>query len=165
MIKNPPGPGTVVGANVKLQGILKDTNDIIIHGQLEGEVGSDQKVVVAENSVVKGPVSGDIVSIAGTVKGAVEAKTKLEILSTGRVQGSVTTKELIIQAGALFNGKSTMSDDKEDKHLKPAHQEKEARSPDESLVVEQPVGRGFWRDLKEPHKDGKIEHDLEYELE
>lgn len=165
MMKNPPGPGTVVGANVKLQGILKDTNDIIIHGQLEGEVGSDQKVVVAENSMVKGPVSGDMVSIAGTVKGAVEAKTKLEILSTGRVQGAITTKELIIQAGAIFNGKSTMPDDQEDKNRGLAHKDKDARSQDEPSVEEQPVGRGFWRDLKKDNQGVQVEHDLEYELE
>lgn len=123
MMKNSPGAGTVVGANVKLQGILKDSEDIVIHGQLDGEVGSDQSILVAENALVKGPVAGVNVTVAGSVKGSIEAKSKLEVLSTGRVNGSITTKELIVQSGAMVNGKISMgegdkgtSDKKIDRH-------------------------------------------------
>lgn len=111
-MKQASGAGTVVGSNVKLQGILKDTESIIIHGQLDGEIGSNESIMIAEHALVKGPVTGDVVTIAGNVKGAVEAKSKLEILPTGRVTGSIMAKELIIQSGAIFNGKITMPEDK-----------------------------------------------------
>jgi cytoskeletal protein CcmA (bactofilin family) len=103
--------GTVVGANVRLQGTLRDTNDITVHGVVEGEVISDKTVTITATSAIKGPVSADTIIVAGSVKGSVEAKTKLEILSTGKVNGSITTaKSLIIHDGATFNGKSVMSE-------------------------------------------------------
>lgn len=110
MLKTNKGPGTVVGANVKLQGTLRDTQDIIIYGQVEGEVISDETVTVEQDAAIKGPVSAKTVLLSGTIKGAVDAKEKLEIHPTGRLSGSVNTANLIVHSGAVFNGKSVMAE-------------------------------------------------------
>lgn len=112
--KNVSGPSTIVGANVKLVGTLYDSNEITIHGKIEGEVKSDKIVLVTETAYVKGPISAEIVQIAGQVFGSITATNKLEILPTGKVYGSTTTKDLNIRSGAIFIGKSNMPDgDKE----------------------------------------------------
>ncbi|MCA9388828.1 polymer-forming cytoskeletal protein [Candidatus Berkelbacteria bacterium] len=103
------GPGTVVGANVKLTGTISDVNDITVHGSVEGEVASDKTVIIAETATVKGPVSAQMVSISGRVNGSVTAHQKLELLPTAKINGGITTKELIIKSGASFNGKCSMS--------------------------------------------------------
>lgn len=108
------GPGTIVGANVKLSGVLKDTNDITVHGVVEGEVISDQNVVISESAKVHGPVSAKNITVSGYVDGSVTASEKLEILQAGKVFGSITVKELVIHSGAVFVGKSTMPDHKRD---------------------------------------------------
>lgn len=105
---NTSGPGTVVGANVKLVGTLSDASDIIIHGTIEGEIISSQSVTIAETAYVKGPISAEIVSIGGKVNGSITATGKLEILPTGKVFGSITSKDLSIRSGAIFIGKCTM---------------------------------------------------------
>lgn len=112
--KNLSGPGTVVGINVKLVGTLNDANEIIIHGKIEGEVISEKNINITETAYVKGPISAEIVQIAGEVHGSVVATGKLEILPTGKVFGSITTKDLNIRSGAIFVGKSNMPEgDKE----------------------------------------------------
>lgn len=103
-----PGPGTVVGANVKLTGTLKDINEITVHGSVDGEVISEKNVLIAETASVKGPVSAQNVTVAGKVDGSINAWEKLEILSTGKVHGSILSKDLNIRSGAAFNGKSKM---------------------------------------------------------
>lgn len=105
------GPGTVVGANVKLTGTISDVNDIVIHGTVEGEVISDKTVTVTETASVKGPVTAQMVSVSGKVNGGVTAHQKLELLPTADVSGSISTRELIIKSGAVFNGKSVMQRD------------------------------------------------------
>lgn len=102
------GPQSIVGANVKLTGVLKDANDITIYGCIEGEVISQSNVNVEEKASVKGPISAKIVTVSGTVDGSILAETKLEITPSGKVSGSITTKDLIIKSGAQFNGKSSM---------------------------------------------------------
>ncbi|MBI2590205.1 polymer-forming cytoskeletal protein [Candidatus Berkelbacteria bacterium] len=103
------GPGTVVGANVKLTGTLSDVNDIIVHGTVEGEIISDKTVTISETASVKGPVTAQMVSVSGKVQGGITAHQKLELLPTANVGGAITTKELLIKPGATFNGKSTMT--------------------------------------------------------
>lgn len=102
------GPGTIVGANVKLVGTLADANEIVIHGKIEGEVISEKNVIISETAYVKGPVSAETVQVAGEVHGSVVATGRLEILPTGKVFGSTTTKDLNIRSGAIFVGKSNM---------------------------------------------------------
>ncbi|MGI6103160.1 MAG: bactofilin family protein [Patescibacteria group bacterium] len=103
------GPGTVVGANVKLTGTISDVNDITVHGTVDGEVRSDKTVTISETASVKGPVTAQMVSVSGRVNGSIVAQQKLELQPTAVVSGSITTAELNIKPGAVFNGKSTMA--------------------------------------------------------
>ncbi len=102
---------TIVGSDVKLTGTIKDTNDIVVHGNIEGEVLSEQNVVVEEHAKVKGPVTAQAVSVSGEIEGTVKAFDKLEIHPSGQVKGNIQTKDLIIHSGARFIGKSDMVSD------------------------------------------------------
>ncbi|MEK7171232.1 MAG: polymer-forming cytoskeletal protein [Patescibacteria group bacterium] len=102
------GPGTIVGVNVSLSGTLKDQNDISVFGMIEGEVISEKAVIIGQSAQVKGPVKGELVTIAGVVRGSITAHEKLELLETGKVFGSISTKNLVIHSGAVLIGKSEM---------------------------------------------------------
>lgn len=108
--KNVAGPGTIIGANVKLVGTLVDASEIIVHGRVEGEVTSEKSINITETAFVKGPITADMVQIAGEVQGSIVASGKLELLPTGKVFGSITAKDLSIRSGAVFVGKSNMPD-------------------------------------------------------
>ncbi|MEK7184255.1 MAG: polymer-forming cytoskeletal protein [Patescibacteria group bacterium] len=129
------GPGTVVGSNVKLTGTISDVNDITIHGTVEGEVVSDKTVVIAETASVKGPVTAQVVSVSGRVNGSITAHQKLELLPTGQINGSITTKDLNIKSGASFNGKCNMTD----QHDSPATQPTDASLKKEKAKSETPA--------------------------
>lgn len=102
------GPGTIVGVNVALSGTLKDQNDIAVYGMVDGEVISDRSVTVGQSAQVKGPVRGQLITIAGTVRGEIAASEKLEVLETGKIFGSIETKDLIVRSGAVISGKVSM---------------------------------------------------------
>lgn len=137
---------TIVGSDVKLTGTIKDTNDIVVHGNIEGEVVSEQNVVVEENAKVKGPVTAQTVNVSGEVEGTVKAFDKLEIHPSGQVLGNIQTKDLIIHSGAQFVGKSDMVSDGSragSEDAEPAVEEGEEEAPagkngedEESVVVE-----------------------------
>lgn len=123
-----PGPGTVVGANVKLVGTLRDVNDITVHGIIEGEVASERAITIGETAQIKGPVVGQVVSVAGIIRGSIDASTRLEILPTGKVYGNITARDLIIRSGAVFIGKSAMVTDDDKAEASPAS-ERETKEP------------------------------------
>lgn len=126
----PSGPGTVVGANVKLVGTLQDASDIIIHGRIEGEVISSTSVNVAETAYIKGPISAEVIAIAGKVRGSITATGRLEILPTGKVFGSITSKDLSIKSGAIFIGKCTMPEGEQE--IEEEKVEEPASEPEET---------------------------------
>lgn len=160
------GPGTVVGVNVALSGTLKDQNDIIIFGMVDGEVYSDRHVNVGETAQVKGPVRGDMVTISGTVRGEINAVTRLEITDTGKVYGSILTKDLVVNSGAIIMGQVEMGEreieeteeeepEKEDSEEETEEKTEEHNEPD---IEEKPLGDNGDRDILD---DDSLEPDEE----
>lgn len=136
--KNLAGPGTIVGSNVKLVGTISDSNEIIIHGKIEGEVICEKNINVTETAYIKGPISAEMIQVAGEIHGSIVATGKLELLPTGKVFGSITTKDLTIRSGAIFVGKSNMPEGEKEIELKkePAEQGEKVESKKEKTAYE-----------------------------
>ena len=134
--KNLSGPGTIVGANVKLVGTLNDANEIIVHGKIEGEVISEKNINISETAYVKGPISAETVQIAGEIHGSVVATGRLELMPTSKVFGSITTKDLNIRSGAIFVGKSNMPDGNKEISLPEVESSKEKDAPKDKAAYE-----------------------------
>jgi len=100
--------GTIVGSSVHLTGAIKDASDINIFGSVEGEVNSDERIVIEESARVKGPVNAKEIIVSGYINGTVTAKERLELNSSGTIKGNIETKELLIHSGATFIGKCSM---------------------------------------------------------
>lgn len=101
------GEGTDITGEVKFSEIMR------VDANLSGSVTSDNgSLLVMERGVVKATVTAGIVEISGTVEGTVTAKTSVKIHSTGRVYGDIFTPALIIEHGAVFDGKCHMLDNK-----------------------------------------------------
>jgi len=100
--------GTIVGSSVHLTGAIKDASDINIFGSVEGEVNSEEKVVIEDTARVKGPVTAKEIIVSGYINGTVTAKDRLELNASGTIKGNIDTKELLIHSGATFIGKCTM---------------------------------------------------------
>ena len=136
--KNLTGPGTVVGSNVKLVGTISDSNEIVIHGKIEGEVICEKNINVTETAYIKGPISAEMIQVAGEVHGSIVATGKLELMPTGKVFGSITTKDLTIRSGAIFVGKSNMPEGEKEIELKkePGEEEEKEESKKEKTAYE-----------------------------
>ena len=136
--KNLTGPGTIVGSNVKLVGTISDSNEIVIHGKIEGEVICEKNINVTETAYIKGPISAEIIQVAGEVHGSIVATGKLELMPTGKVFGSITTKDLTIRSGAIFVGKSNMPEGEKEIELKkePGEEEEKEESKKEKTTYE-----------------------------
>jgi len=104
------GAETIVGIDVVVKGNLKSPSNIMVNGTVKGKVNSSADVTVGETAKIEGSISCRKLTISGTVQGNVEASESLEILSSGKIYGDISTSNLVIQAGAVFNGKSTMEE-------------------------------------------------------
>ena len=87
---------------------FKDT--LCIDGEFEGKLTTSDKLIVAEEGAVLANIEAGTVICRGKITGNVIASQKVEIHSTGKILGDVLTPALMIELGAVFNGKSYMSD-------------------------------------------------------
>jgi cytoskeletal protein CcmA (bactofilin family) len=109
---------SILGEGVEFQGELSFTHGIRIDGTVQGKIRSDASLIVGP----KGKVSADIairsVSINGELRGTVHASERVEIHKMGKVFGDLYTPCLIIEAGAVFEGKCNMIDQSMDPMLR-----------------------------------------------
>ena len=97
-----------LGKETQFKGILIFDGVVRLDGKLEGEISSEGHLIVGKEAEVKAEVKVSSLQIAGTVIGNITAKEKVEILSTGRVQGDIVTPRLAIEEGAIFTGHCQM---------------------------------------------------------
>jgi cytoskeletal protein CcmA (bactofilin family) len=107
------GEGTDINGEVKFTEILR------VDGKVSGKVISDNgSLLIGETGHIKASIEAGTVSISGVVEGTITAKTKVEIHSKGKVYGDVFTPNLVIEHGAVFDGKCHMDDRKNTTELK-----------------------------------------------
>ena len=101
---------TVIGPEAAIRGDVKSKGDVVIAGAVEGEVSSDAKVVIAQGGTVSGRVAAPEVVIEGRLVGDSAAIKSLSILSSAEVRGDVTTPVIMIEPGATFIGRCSMTE-------------------------------------------------------
>jgi len=101
---------TILGTNAVFKGELTFKGTVCIDGEFEGKLTTSGKLIVAEEGAVLADIEAGIVICRGKITGNVIASQKVEIHSTGKILGDVLAPALMIELGAVFNGKSYMSD-------------------------------------------------------
>jgi cytoskeletal protein CcmA (bactofilin family) len=109
---------TVFNKNTEFIGDLAFKKSLQINGKFDGEISSGGYLVIGEEAVVKANIKADTVIIKGTVYGNIEAVTRLEIHTNGKLYGNIRTKKLVISDGVVFEGKCEMIKPYEKKNRK-----------------------------------------------
>jgi cytoskeletal protein CcmA (bactofilin family) len=94
---------------VELEGRLKVASGMVrLNSQFKGEISSEGTILIAERGEVEANIQAKIVSIAGKVKGNVNASERLEIKEHGVLLGDIHTPVLIVEPGGYFEGQCQM---------------------------------------------------------
>ncbi len=104
---------TIIGTGVVIEGKLASTGDVRIDGNVKGDIKAEGNVTVGESGGVDGQIHADIITLGGKVTGSVNAKDKLVLEAKASLKGDIVTKILVVEAGAKFDGKSSMGDNRE----------------------------------------------------
>ncbi|HMN12736.1 MAG TPA: polymer-forming cytoskeletal protein [Bellilinea sp.] len=102
---------SVLGPGINWQGNLRGTGGVRIEGIFSGELSVRGIVVVSETGRVtcEKEIVANTVVVAGSVKANIRAE-KIEIRSTGRVWGDVTTVAFATEEGAFLRGAVRMEE-------------------------------------------------------
>ncbi len=101
---------TIISGGVIIEGKVSSSGNIRVDGNIKGDVKANGTITIGEGGEVEGQLTGDSITIGGKVKGTILAKEKLVLESKSTLKGDIVSKILVIEAGAKFDGKSSMSE-------------------------------------------------------
>lgn len=93
---------------VKLEGKLESTGTFRIDSDMKGTLVSEETLILGEHATVEGEIHGNYVIIAGRFNGIIRAKGKVEIQTKAIVTGEIHTPCLVMEPGAIFDGRCHM---------------------------------------------------------
>ena len=99
----PQSTFSVLGADVVVTGNIAASVDLHLDGRVEGDI-TCASLVQGRDSVIKGAVTAEVARLAGTVEGSISAR-ELVIQASARITGDVTYESLTIEQGSQVEGR------------------------------------------------------------
>lgn len=95
---------TFITQDTEIKADLKSKDNIRIAGSVEGEVESEQKLILNNTGNIKGSIISPEADISGKVTGDIRVANTLTLRSTAVINGEIFTKKLTIEDGAQLKG-------------------------------------------------------------
>jgi cytoskeletal protein CcmA (bactofilin family) len=103
---------SVLGEGTEVSGEISLTTGLLVEGAVKGKVRSETILVIGATGKVEADVSVRRLCIDGEFRGTIHASDRVEIRKDAKVFGEIYSPCLIIEAGALFEGRCNMNDAK-----------------------------------------------------
>ena len=95
---------STIGEGSSFEGKFYISGSLRIDGKFEGEIKTDDELVVGESGKVKTNIEARSVVVAGTVVGNITAREEVKLLETAKVLGDVIAPAIQIQRGVIMQG-------------------------------------------------------------
>lgn len=100
---------SIISKGVVIEGKIKSEGNIRIDGVITGDLDVQGNLTLGETAEVNGEVKAENVTLSGRVVGFVRAEEKLVLESKSVLKGDLSAKILVVEPGARFDGKCTMT--------------------------------------------------------
>lgn len=114
----------LISNGTEITGDIISNGDIRIDGSVTGTLNTKGKVVIGPTGKIKGEVICKNSEISGAIDGKITVSQLLNLKSTCRIQGDITTSKLSIEPGAKFSGNCKMTDNEQNGDTTGAPKEK-----------------------------------------
>lgn len=111
---NDPASGRklYIGQGITLSGEIESCDHLVVEGTVEAALKGASVLEIAEAGAYFGTVDIDEATIAGRFEGDLTVRGRLTVKASGSITGSITYKELAIEAGSNIDGKLSPLDAK-----------------------------------------------------
>ena len=100
----PADADTVVAAGMTVKGEIRGEGSVVMLGSFEGDIVLDGTLHVGPTSRVDANINAASLVVAGVVRGNLSADTRVEILASGSLTGSVRSGSFSAMDGAVVKG-------------------------------------------------------------
>lgn len=102
------GQRNVLLPDVEIEGEVRFENDLVVDGKIDGKITSEGSLTIGEPAKIKAEINCGSVVVHGKVQGNITVKDRVEIRARAEVIGDIRASALVMEAGAIFVGASTI---------------------------------------------------------
>ena len=95
---------SVISAGLTIEGTIVGNGDVRIAGQFHGDVNVQGSLTIETGAKLVGGVRASNVIIDGELEGNIDAATRVELRSSGVLNGNLNTGSLTVAAGSRMRG-------------------------------------------------------------
>ncbi|MCX6149397.1 MAG: polymer-forming cytoskeletal protein [Ignavibacteriales bacterium] len=104
---------SIISKGVNIEGKLKSDGNVRIDGIIRGDVLVQGNLTLGETSEVTGEIKAENITLSGKIIGTVSANEKLVLEAKAVLKGDMIAKILVVEPGARFDGKCSMTNETE----------------------------------------------------
>lgn len=108
----------MIAAGTTMEGKLRAQGNVRIDGKVIGDVVASEGLAVGHTGEIEGNVTAKNATIAGKVRGSIHVAEKAVFEGKAVVKGDLRAARLVIDEGAIFDGRVSMSDKAQSFELK-----------------------------------------------
>ena len=92
----------------EIEGTYSFSGTVMLNGKLEGEIVSNDTLIVGEKGVVHANIRAGVVVVSGEIVGNVLASERVELRGKARLFGDLESPVVVVEEGVLFEGHCRM---------------------------------------------------------
>jgi cytoskeletal protein CcmA (bactofilin family) len=100
--------GTIIGHGITIEGEVTSDEEVVVAGTVRGKLSAEGPITIEAGAVVEADIGAASLSVGGHVTGNVAASDRVDLLAGGRLVGDVKAARLTIADGASFKGNVDM---------------------------------------------------------
>jgi cytoskeletal protein CcmA (bactofilin family) len=97
-----------IGEHTTFTGNISGSEDIVINGEMVGDIDIRASVRVGTTGHIKGTIKAINVVVEGRVEGTLKIEEKIELMGNANIAANMECKQLAVSDGAFFEGKVHM---------------------------------------------------------
>jgi len=94
---------TIIASGISFKGTMTCQGDCIIYGHVEGDIFSEETVLIEENGFFKGHIHAPSIVVKGVCEGEIYGDI-VKILPHGHIKGNIESTMFMMYPKALFEG-------------------------------------------------------------
>ncbi len=94
----------IIGEGSVFEGKFYVNGPVLIEGKFQGDIRTNDQVVIGPTGKVKTDISAKKVTVSGTIIGNITASEEVNLLATGKILGNIITPKLNVEHGVITSG-------------------------------------------------------------
>jgi cytoskeletal protein CcmA (bactofilin family) len=99
----------VLSSGVKINGDVSFRTELVIDGEIEGNVTSTGTLTVGEHARIHGDINVASVTVLGTVEGNISATDRCALAAGSTLRGDIAAPRLAVDENATFTGSARIT--------------------------------------------------------